>query len=245
MITLHGMHLSGGPHPLLLCTSKDQRVWNCPVHWLLNQIQQTWTSLPLRHEGSSTGISNIQLICVHITRALLWVCTQIFTSVVKTPRARTDTDLTIEVLVSHNSQTCFASFIKSHGCHLHLQLFSPAHSAVGSYILQYAHLHSKNKVAPKFRVKHALTWYTPPGTNYISTKQFSKKLQKCSSCDKVWDVWMNVCGFKLVWIKCCLFFNVVCFPHFSVQQLAEVGELLRFIYFASALNKLSNVQFIK
>lgn len=131
MITMPGMRLSGGPHPRLSSRSKDQRVGYCPVHWLLNQIQLTGNGLPRRHEGSSAGISNIQLISGYGFESFLvaWrhpLCT--------------DTDYSVDVLVSQNSQslvmhskTCFASFIKIHACQLHLQLCFPAcHSSTMS-----------------------------------------------------------------------------------------------------------------
>ena len=134
MITMLGMCLSRGPHPLLSSTFKDQRVVNRPVLWLLNQTQSTGIGLPRRPEGSNAGISNIQLIyCVISAQVLLPVLISMFSSGVKTPRTRTDTHFNKKVLVSQNSQilvmhskTCFASLIKIHGCQLHLQLYVPA-----------------------------------------------------------------------------------------------------------------------
>lgn len=86
MITLHGQTMS-----------KDQRLGNCSLDWLLNLIQQTEAGLPWRHEGSSAGISNIQ--SYHQKQSSGYTF--------NTTRAHTDTDFNVEVLVSQYSQSSF------------------------------------------------------------------------------------------------------------------------------------------
>lgn len=150
MLTLLGMRLSGGPHPLLSSTSNDQRVGNCPVLWLLNQFQETGIGSTWRHVGMQafqTSSWSFVLWPKVFFRIWIWM----FSLCVKASRDHTDYNM--EVPVSQNSQslvihskTCFASFIKLHGCQLHLQLNFPAShsSAVGPYSLYYARFNSLN-----------------------------------------------------------------------------------------------------
>lgn len=51
MVTLLGMRLSGGPHPLLSSTFNDHRVENCPMLWLLNQFQEAVIGWIWRYVG--------------------------------------------------------------------------------------------------------------------------------------------------------------------------------------------------
>lgn len=148
MITMLGMRLPGVPHPLLFSTFKDQRVGNRPVHWLLNRIQLTGIGLPQRTRGAMQAFQTSSwsiVISPQVFECFLVAWRHLGLVQRQTTTWKCWYDRTAR-LVMH-SKTCFASFIKIHGCQLHLQLCFPAShsSAMNLYYLQYArlnHLHS-------------------------------------------------------------------------------------------------------